>query len=807
MQQYLIALILVASVGFCFGQKPVSDGNFTITVLDEKQAPLIGATVELSTTTPQNSPQMTVTDEKGMAIFSIKPSNSYSLKIRFVGFTELSTELSKEAITAQKLSISLQPDNQTLEGITVTSRKALIQRIQGKTIVNVDAAVTNAGTTVLEVLEKSPGVMVDRNGGISLMGKTGVLVLIDDKQTYLSGAELNNLLSGMSSNQVDQIELITNPSAKYDASGNAGIINIKTKKNKQKGFNGTLTNSYGQGVYAKSNNSLVLNYRNGRFNTFLTYSSNYNESFIKIYALREYFNAQDQVDAGLDQLWTLINENFNNTLKTGLDYSLSDKTTLGFALTGITNTRKSHGTARANWENPQGIVDSTIETNSNSKAQSKNGGLNLYAKHNFSKKQQLSVDFDWLSYDFNNEQFFNNSLQVNGGYVEGSRGFLPSQLAITSLKIDHSLQIGNNGKLETGYKNSFIDTDNTADYQKGNGTVWLQDYGKTNRFLYKENIHAFYSSYEHKVDRFSMQLGLRYERTNFDANQLGNIERPDSAFSRRYQGFFPSSYVSFQADSSNTFTLIAGRRLDRPQFQKLNPFVNIINKYTYERGNPYFLPQYTWNLELSHQYKDFLTTSVSYSIIRNYFSQLFVSDGGDILIYTNGNVGKMYNFGASVALQLSPFKWWSFNGQVLFNHKELKGYQNSTYSSSISQVNFSISNQFRINDVYSAEISGFYTTRARNDLQELLYDTGQLSLGVSRPVFNKKATLKLSIRDLFYTQVMEGLTDFPDAQEYFLLTRDSRVVNLAFSYRFGKPLKSARRSGGAASDEMERVGN
>jgi len=417
------------------------------------------------------------------------------------------------------------------------------------------------------------------------------------------------------------------------------------------------------------------------------------------------------------------------------------------------------------------------------------------------------VDFDWLSYDINNEQFFNNSLQVNGGYVEGSRGFLPSQLAITSLKIDHSLQIGDNGKLETGYKNSFIDTDNTADYQKGNGTVWRQDYGKTNRFLYKENIHALYSSYEHKVDRFSMQLGLRYERTNYDANQLGNIERPDSAFSRRYQGFFPSSYVSFQADSSNTFTLTAGRRLDRPQFQKLNPFVNIINKYTYERGNPYFLPQYTWNLELSHQYKDFLTTSVSYSIIRNYFSQLFVSDGGDILIYTNGNVGRMYNLGASVALQLSPFKWWSFNGQVLFNHKELKGYQNSTYASSISQVNFSINNQFRINDVYSAEISGFYTTRARNDLQELLYDTGQLSLGISRPVFKKKANIKLSIRDLFYTQVMEGLTDFPDAQEYFLLTRDSRVVNLAFSYRFGKPLKSARRSGGAASDEMERVGN
>ena len=807
MQQYLSIFFLLACVGFCWGQGPSTEATFTLTVVDEKQEPLIGATVELLTSTQPNAPQMAVTDEKGLAVFSLKSFATFSIKVRFVGYAEVSAVLSPEAIATQKLTLTLQPDSKTLEGVTVSGRKALIQRVQGKTIVNVDAAVTNAGTTVLEVLEKSPGVMVDRNGGLSLMGKTGVLVLIDDKQTYLSGAELNNLLSGMSSNQVDQIELITNPSAKYDASGNAGIINIKTKKNKQKGFNGTLTNSLGQGVYVKSNNSLVLNYRNGRFNTFLTYSSNYNESFIKIYALREYFNAQDQVDAGLDQLWTLINSSFNNTLKTGLDYSISDKTTLGFALTGITSPRKGRGTAYANWENPQGMVDSTIETNSTSKARFKTGGLNLYAKHSFSKKQQLSVDFDWLSYNINNEQFFNNTLVANGGYNEGTRGFLPSTLEISSLKIDHSLQIGENGKLETGYKNSHINTDNTADYQNGNGGIWKQDYGKTNRFLYAENIHALYSSYEQKMDRFSLQLGLRYESTNYDANQLGNIERPDSAFSRQYIGFFPSGYLSYQLDSANTFSLTAGRRLDRPPFQQLNPFVNIINKYTYERGNPFSLPQYTWNLELSHQYKDFLSTSVSYSIIRNYFSQLFISEGEDILIYTKGNVGKMYNFGVSVALQLSPFKWWSFNGQVMFNYKELNGYQNIDYTSSISQVNFSISNQFRLNDVYSAEISGFYTTRARNDLQELLYDTGQLSLGISRPVFKKKATLKLSIRDLFYTQVMEGLTDFPDAEEYFLLTRDSRVLNLAFSYRFGKPLKSARRNGGAASDEMERVGN
>jgi outer membrane receptor protein involved in Fe transport len=660
---------------------------------------------------------------------------------------------------------------------------------------------------VLEVLEKSPGVIVDRNGGISLMGKTGVLVLIDDKPTYLGAAELTNLLGGMSSSQVDQIELITNPSAKYDAQGNAGVINIKTKKNKQRGFNGNLSTSYGQGYYPKSNNSLVLNYRDGRFNTYLTYSSNYTKNYTRLYALREYFNQNDQLESRLDQPTLLLHQSFNNTLKTGFDYYLSEKTTLGLGLTGITNRRKGSGNARVAWENPQGRVDSSIVTNSNSSARFQSGGFNVYGKHNFNKKQQLSIDFDWLDYDINNRQLFNNTLLAKDGYNEGARGYLPSLLNITSLKVDYSWQMGDNAKWEAGYKNSHIDTDNTADYEIGNGTVWFQDYGKTNRFLYQESIHALYSTYEQKWNRLSLQMGLRYERTNYDAHQLGNAERPDSAFSRKYAGFFPSGYLSYQLDSSHVLTLTAGRRLDRPEFQRLNPFVNIINKYTHERGNPFFQPQFTWNLELSHQYKDWLSTAISYSFIRNYFSQLFLSDGEDILIYTRGNVGKMYNLGFSIAANFSPYKWWSFNGQVIFNQKEFVGFQGNDYTSSVAQLNFSVNNQFKLGKVYSGEIAGTYTTRSRNDIQEIVYDSGQLSVGIARPVLKKQGTLKLSVRDILHTRIMEGLTDFPDAEEYFFQYWDTRVLNLAFSYRFGKPLKSARRSGGAASDEMERVGN
>ncbi|HMW27306.1 MAG TPA: outer membrane beta-barrel family protein, partial [Ferruginibacter sp.] len=382
-------------------------------------------------------------------------------------------------------------------------------------------------------------------------------------------------------------------------------------------------------------------------------------------------------------------------------------------------------------------------------------------------------------------------------------------IKILSGKIDYNLRFGKNNSFQAGWKSSHISTDNTAAYENFDGLNWTPDYNKSNHFLYKENIHALYSSIETRRKKISMQLGLRYEFTGYDAHQLGNVQQKDSAFSRNYDGFFPSGYISYELDSSNTLTLTAGRRIDRPAFQKLNPFTFIINKYTYQTGNPFFLPQYSWNFELSHQYRNLLTASVSYSHIKNYFSQLFLTDTAKgILYYSEGNVGRAHTIGVSVMLNVSPFKWWSLTAQAVYNHKDLKGYNgNVNFRSNINQLNINISNQFSFLKVYTGEISGFYTSRARNDLQEVLYPTGQVSLGISRPVLKKKGTLKFSARDIFYTNAMEGLTQFDRATEYFILWRDSRVFNLSFTYRFGKAYKAGKRSSGSAGDEMQRVGN
>jgi len=713
----------------------------------------------------------------------------------FLGTKGLYAQTTKADTTAKKLN-----------EVTITGKKQLVERKQGKTIVNVDAAVTNAGTTVLEVLEKSPGVMVDKNGNISLQGKASVLVMIDDKPTYLSGTELSNLLGSMSSTQVNQIELITSPSAKYDASGNAGIINIKTKKNKQDGFNGNLTTNIGHGKHLKNNNSLMLNYRQGKINAFVNYSMNYNKGFTDIYAYRKYFDAQGAITSALDQPSHLGNEGINNLVRTGIDFYLSPKTTFGLTLTGTAVNREGMGNATATWLSPQLVQDSAITTNSNSDFNLKNGSINVYGRHNINKVQDIGFDIDYLRYGISNDQNFQNIRTGAISYNQGSRGDIPSQLEIFSAKADYILQLGKSAKFEAGLKSSSINTDNTANYQLFNGTNWAEDLKKSNHFLYQENINSVYSSIEQKINRLSYQAGLRYENTNYTGNQLGNASQPGSKFSKHYQNLFPSGYITYELDSANSLSFTTGRRIDRPAYQKLNPFVFIINKYTYQRGNPFFLPQHTWNFELSHSYKQYITTAISYSSIKNYFSQLFLSEGNDILVYTEGNVGQMHNLGLYVTLQVAPFKWWSLTAQSNFNYKKLSGYQNVDYKSSVKQLHTTMNNQFRINPTLNAEISGFYTTQARNDLQELLSPTGQVSAGIVKTILKGKGSLRLTARDIFYTQSMEGITDFPGANEYFILWRDTQIVNIGFNYRFGKPLKAAKRSAGGAADEINRAG-
>lgn len=699
------------------------------------------------------------------------------------------------------------PVQRILKEVMVTGHKLPVERKRDRTVVNVEASVTNTGSTVLEVLERSPGVTVDRNGSVSLNGKQGVLVMIDDRPTYLSGEDLNNLLSSMSASQVARIELIPNPSARYDATGTAGIINIKTKKNNNSGLNGTVTTSYGQGIYPKNNNSLVLNYRKGPLNIFFNYSFNLNKYVSNLYAYRKYFDDNKDVTAILRQPSSFMGTVYNNTVKAGVDYSLSSGTTIGMTLTGADIHRRGNNTSYADWLRQDGTVDSSILTKSRPVSKFRNGAINLNGKQRLSGNADVTADLDYLHYSLEVKQDFDNRLLIPAGYDEVFRSNIPTTINIFSGKLDATIRVSPDVTLQTGLKSSSNHTDNGATYQNWDNQQWVKDDTRSNHFVYQENIRAAYGTIEGKYHQLSYQAGLRYEYTSYTAHQFGNSRQQDSSVSRNYGSFFPGGYLSYKLDSLNSLTLTVARRLDRPPFQSLNPFLYIINKYTYQTGNPYLLPQYSWNFELSHQYGNLLTTGISYGRLSNYFSQIFLSDTSKtILYYTQGNVGQVYNLGLSASLSLSPLKWWSVVLTAIYNYKQLRGFNGNAYTSTINQLNANINNQLDFGNGYTGELSGFYTTRSRQDIQELLYPAGQVSTGVSKTVLKKKGTLKLSYRDIFYTGAMEGLTSFPDATEYFKIKRDSRVVALAFTYRFGRSYKVNRHQGGA-DEEKERVPN
>ncbi len=704
--------------------------------------------------------RMATTDKSGIAEFKGLDAGKYMIKASHTGYQTVylsSVNLEKEP--AFITTINLNSDGAVLKEVTVTAKKPFVQFEPDKTVINVDAGISNAGSTIMDVLEKSPGITVGRDGNISMKGKPQVMVLIDGKQTQLTGADLQAYLSGINASQVDVIELIDNPGAKYDAAGNAGIINIKTKKNKQKGFNGSLSVSLGQGFYTKNNNSLSVNYRTGKFNLFLNYGARLGYEKMKMDVLRKYFDKNGNDSLLLQQPNFTKTKISSHNIKTGIDFFASNKTTLGVVFTGNITDRNVSSVSTIDWMSPSYIIDSTINTWGTRFIKFQRAGLNFNGKHSFDDGSELATDIDFIKFDIDGGQHFQTQLDAPGSSVQATKGNIPSKLDIFTAKLDYSKKF-KQLLWETGLKTANTNTDNLAQYYFYDGGTWQDDLSRSNHFLYDENIHSAYSSIDVKQGKWHWQTGLRYEMTTYKANQLGNTVVKDSSFRKNYGSLFPSAFVSFDADSSNNFTFRFGRRIDRPQFQNLNPFLITINKYTFEGGNPFIRPQYTWNIELMHTYKQKLSTGISYSYLKDYFSQIFIIDSNssnvnkNIIIYTRGNVGTFHNIGITASLQLPVTKWWNVTAVAVFNHKSIEGFVWAPFKATINQLNFSLNNQFQFKKGWAAELTGYYLSKSQIDLQEVLTPQGEMGAGISKQVLKNKGTIRLCHPGYFlYTEL------------------------------------------------------
>ncbi len=822
----LVLFVLLISFQTLFAQanKPAISGTVAV-----NNKAIEAATVSLLKAKDSSLVKIAITDKDGNFAFDKAAEGTYLISIDAINFQKYYSSvflINQQKQTFTLADVHLQNKDAMATSVVVISKRPLIEQKIDKTIVNVDASPTNTGLTALEVLEKSPGVTIDNNDNISLKGKQGVVILIDGKPTYLSGQDLANLLKNMSANQIDQIELMSQPSAKYDAAGNAGIINIKTKKTKAAGFNGSFSTSAIFAKYFKNTNNININWHKNKLNLFANYSYSRWEGFNDIYIDRssrasravDYDRYSNQHTYGR---YSGRPQNF----KLGADFFATKKTTIGAVITGDIRDDKFASGTRAD------IYDSLknfAEYNS-AQSQNKNTWTNLGFNLNFQQKldtsgTELTADADYIFYHAPGSQYSNNYLYNPENILIDTKdpsnpnpyllkGNLPSNIDIYTFKSDYHHPMKKNATLEAGIKFSYVKTDNDAQYTlfdpayNYNGG-WKYDSSRSNHFIYKENINAAYINLQKQIKKWGFQLGLRAEQTIADGNQKTQSE----SFHKNYTKLFPTTYISYKKNDNNTFALSYGRRIERPDYQSLNPFQEQLDRYTYQQGNPLLQPQFSHNIELSYNYKGQLNVSANYTIISNIINDVLITeklgtDSNYTTFQTSQNIASSQNVGLSVSYNKQIKKWWSVNIYTNLFNNHFKGViDGENINVNSIAFNGNASSQFTFNKGWSAEVSGWFNSKQLVSSAILAQPMGMFSLGGSKQILKQKGTIRVNVRDPFYLASFRGSTNLDKGLTVIHSKWDNRRLNLTFTYRFGKAANGPqRRRNIGADDETNRV--
>ncbi len=815
----LIAILMATITGFAQTTTKVSG-----TVIDGSTKTIEAATIALLRVKDSSAAKFTVADKTGKFSFDNIAFGKYMVSISAVGHNKgfsPAFEISEGNASVVLQTIELIPVDKAMSGVTITAKKPLIEQRIDRTIVNVDASITNVGTSALEVLEKSPGISVDKDGNISLKGKAGVMVLVDGRPTQLGAADLANLLRTMQSSGLDQIEIMTNPPAKYDAAGNAGVINIKTKKNKQMGYSGSVGAVLGYGLHLRTNENASLNYRHNKVNLFSNFSHNYGRRTQELSIQRNFLdNNTKQVVNRFEQVANLFNERSGFNGKVGVDYSVNAKTTFGAVVSGYSGPSSFEGNTVIN-----NVKNGSINDFTRSNSRNNESFKNLSTNFNFrrlidSTGKELTADVDYVVYDGNTNLTLRNNYYNAANVFTGADtlyGATPQNIKIWSGKVDYMQPLKNNTRFEAGIKSALVRTDNNAIYDTANKGTIVRDRGRSNHFIYEENINAAYVNLSGPLSKkWNAQLGLRLEHTNATGNSVGfryassvNQFLPfDTTFKNNYVQLFPTAYLQYKASEKESFVLNYGRRIRRPNYESLNPFIEFIDRYTYEQGNPDLKPQFSHNIELSHTHNNFLTTTFNYTTTNNIIQQVIEQNTERSEAYIKqANIASQRQYGVSVSANMPLTKWWTSNLYVNVFANNFTGLvNNAPINISATTIMFNGSQSFKLGKTSSAEINGWYRTTGIEGVMKIK-SMGMFSLGFSQQVMKGKGTLRFTLRDVLASQNFRGESKYGDVDATFQNMNDNRAASVGFTYRFSKgKVSNQRKKASSAADEQNRVG-
>lgn len=806
---FFLLIVFVITAKLASAQILVINGK----VVDEKQSPFPYVAISLYQAKDTTLVKGTLTNEQGEYTFEKIEAGAYLIAASAIGYKRVfSQPFNLNPGTPAQLtriqSLNLIPEEKQLNTVSITARKPLIERKSDRTILNIENSTLAAGNNALDILSKSPGVTLDNQGNISLRGRPGTAIMIDHKFTYLSAEQLVNLLKSIDGGTIQNIEMISNPSAKYEAAGTGGIININLKKNVNYGTNGTITVGGGYGTYYKSNAGISLNHRSDKVNIYAQYNYSNNKEYEDLKVRRSTGAAIDQTYFNQQAEQAYLKH--NNSFKTGIDYELSPKSTLGLMISGYENRNKVKDDILTRIGHNQTYADSTV--------QASNPGYSSFSSQSYNLNYKLLADTPGqeFSIDLDYSRLHNKSLYTYHNYffdADGSprkapyifRNSSPAKINILAVKADYIYPFSKRTKLEAGLKASIVETDNdfsssTLDAE-GN---WTNNIRQSNRFTYKERVQAAYANLHHQFHHTTLQLGLRSEFTQSDGKSV-TLGRK---VSRSYLDLFPSLSVNQKLAENHEIGLAYSRRIDRPDYQSLNPFIYYADLYTLSQGNPSLKPQYANSLDLSYSFKQSTNLSFGYIRTRDVITTTLITDTikKTLLMYEQ-NLASRSTLSMNITQPLSITKWWNTSNDIslyysAFKSPELMGepFKNGKTTLSLNTIQ-----TFTINRSINAELVANYISSQvyGTYIAKPIYG---IDLGLSKNFLGDKANIKLSASDIF-NQRKINITSAIAGQDYQVSQKEeSRVFRLTFRYNLGRQtIKAAREHSISSSNEQNRA--
>lgn len=772
-------------------------------VIDQDQAPVPGASVYLLATADRTVLKTAITDDNGYYALVDYPKCNCLVEVTAIGYTTTeSAVLNGTGKDMELPTIQLQKTSETLEAVTVRRELPLIQHSNGKLVMNVENSSVSAGNNAFDVLQRAPGVHVDKDDNISLMGQQGVNVTIDGRPTYMTGEQLATFLKSTDGSQIKSIELSTNRSARDDAEGTAGIINITMKRNRLEGFNGTFVASAAQGEKFRANSSVNLNYKKNNTTLFGNYGYTDNNRLSKFQIQRLIADANGQTT--FDQSADFINSDRTHAYRVGIEQKTSERNVFTVQFSGNNNIDDQKNPSTT-WMGPNyGVVDSLMKTDSRSAEGFDRYTFNANNQLTVAEKGKFTTDLDYSFFktnqhiDYDYHTYFPDMTYIYDPEYE--RSLSNVDIRILAAKADYS-QPAWKGNIETGLKYSNVKTENAIDFENLRNETWQNNVDRTNDFNYTEEIMAAYIDYATQVKKFGIKVGLRGEYTLSD----GVSPTKNKQVKRDYLDLFPSVSLSYNMHENHVFALGYSRKVSRPNYRFLNPFEHYIDKRTSQRGNPYLNPQYTHGFTLNYSLMKMFNIALGHDLTQDAMVESMGQDTESKETWvTRENLGRQNTSYINLTIPARIGKFWTMYNNVTGVYMHFKGPiagYDINQGSAFFQGNST--STFRILPALSAELALRYNS-------PFLYNVYRIDsrfntdIGVTYNFKDQRSSLKLAMTDVFHSNHNNLSTDFEEFNSKIFQYHDSQTFRVTFNYKFGN-LKQAIRRQDSSSEEKDRA--